>query len=100
MVAEEMGERIWCDGCYDMVHFGHANSLRQVDHLEMLIVASFVTFLRELHSAAVKLCGSLHTVCRMTELTKNLLIWLSSTVTGLNNSGKGDGWLAGGRGPH
>ena len=30
MVAEKMGERIWCDGCYDMVHFGHANSLRQV----------------------------------------------------------------------
>eukprot|EP00095_Tigriopus_kingsejongensis_P010823 maker-scaffold1135_size60270-snap-gene-0.15 protein:Tk10823 transcript:maker-scaffold1135_size60270-snap-gene-0.15-mRNA-1 annotation:"Ethanolamine-phosphate cytidylyltransferase " len=21
--------KIWCDGCYDMVHFGHANSLRQ-----------------------------------------------------------------------
>jgi ethanolamine-phosphate cytidylyltransferase len=21
--------RIWCDGCYDMMHFGHANSLRQ-----------------------------------------------------------------------
>ena len=30
MVAEKMSERIWCDGCYDMVHFGHANSLRQV----------------------------------------------------------------------
>jgi len=23
------GVRVWCDGCYDMVHFGHANSLRQ-----------------------------------------------------------------------
>merc|ERR1712062_112138 len=22
-------DRIWVDGCYDMVHFGHANSLRQ-----------------------------------------------------------------------
>lgn len=21
--------KIWCDGCYDLVHFGHANSLRQ-----------------------------------------------------------------------
>eukprot|EP01134_Creolimax_fragrantissima_P004654 CFRG4654T1 len=21
--------RAWCDGCYDMMHFGHANSLRQ-----------------------------------------------------------------------
>jgi len=24
-----MEDRIWVDGCYDMVHFGHANSLRQ-----------------------------------------------------------------------
>ena len=25
--------QVWCDGCYDMVHFGHANSLRQVQPL-------------------------------------------------------------------
>ena len=21
--------RIWCDGCFDMMHYGHANALRQ-----------------------------------------------------------------------
>ena len=25
----ERGTRVWIDGCYDMVHFGHANALRQ-----------------------------------------------------------------------
>uniref|UniRef100_A0A1B6CVY4 ethanolamine-phosphate cytidylyltransferase n=3 Tax=Clastoptera arizonana TaxID=38151 RepID=A0A1B6CVY4_9HEMI len=31
--------RVWCDGCYDMVHFGHANSLRQAKALgDYLIV--------------------------------------------------------------
>jgi len=31
--------RVWCDGCYDMVHFGHANALRQAKAMgEYLIV--------------------------------------------------------------
>jgi len=31
--------RVWCDGCYDMVHFGHANQIRQAKAMgEYLIV--------------------------------------------------------------
>ncbi|XP_031617150.1 ethanolamine-phosphate cytidylyltransferase isoform X1 [Contarinia nasturtii] len=36
---EKKDVRVWCDGCYDMVHFGHANSLRQAKALgDKLIV--------------------------------------------------------------
>ncbi|XP_066922950.1 ethanolamine-phosphate cytidylyltransferase-like isoform X2 [Clytia hemisphaerica] len=29
MNSERKAIRVWCDGCYDMVHFGHANQMRQ-----------------------------------------------------------------------
>lgn len=25
--------RVWCDGCYDMCHFGHSNSFRQAKEM-------------------------------------------------------------------
>ncbi|XP_059477496.1 ethanolamine-phosphate cytidylyltransferase [Neocloeon triangulifer] len=35
--------RVWCDGCYDMVHFGHANSLRQAKALGTKLVVGVHT---------------------------------------------------------
>lgn len=35
--------RAWCDGCYDMVHFGHANQLRQAKQMATRLVVGVHT---------------------------------------------------------
>uniref|UniRef100_A0A7E4VAB1 ethanolamine-phosphate cytidylyltransferase n=1 Tax=Panagrellus redivivus TaxID=6233 RepID=A0A7E4VAB1_PANRE len=36
-------KRVWCDGCYDMVHFGHANQLRQAKQMGQRLVVGVHT---------------------------------------------------------
>ncbi|XP_017075749.1 ethanolamine-phosphate cytidylyltransferase isoform X3 [Drosophila eugracilis] len=40
---KEKDVRVWCDGCYDMVHFGHANSLRQAKALGDKVIVGIHT---------------------------------------------------------
>ncbi|XP_016976099.1 ethanolamine-phosphate cytidylyltransferase isoform X3 [Drosophila rhopaloa] len=41
--SKEKDVRVWCDGCYDMVHFGHANSLRQAKALGDKVIVGIHT---------------------------------------------------------
>jgi len=42
-MSENKPIRIWCDGCYDMVHFGHANALRQAKALGNYLIVGIHT---------------------------------------------------------
>ncbi|CAF2693567.1 unnamed protein product [Rotaria sp. Silwood2] len=34
----EQNVRVWMDGCYDMVHFGHANACRQAKQMGTYLI--------------------------------------------------------------
>ena len=75
-----MAVRVWCDGCYDMVHFGHANSLRQVQ-FQLLNTVS-LTFIVMFQAKAMGdyLIVGVHTD---EEITKHKVgLHLQSPVTG------------------
>ncbi|GAB0095888.1 Ethanolamine-phosphate cytidylyltransferase [Sergentomyia squamirostris] len=43
MSEEGKKVRVWCDGCFDMVHFGHANALRKAKALGDILVVGVHT---------------------------------------------------------
>tara|TARA_R110002050_G_scaffold230105_1_gene365643 strand:- start:106 stop:288 length:183 start_codon:yes stop_codon:yes gene_type:complete len=38
-MAEKKPVRVWLDGCFDIMHYGHANALRQAKELGDILVA-------------------------------------------------------------
>lgn len=38
MTSQSKDIRVWADGCFDMVHFGHANALRQAKEMGDVLV--------------------------------------------------------------
>uniref|UniRef100_A0A914MMU5 ethanolamine-phosphate cytidylyltransferase n=1 Tax=Meloidogyne incognita TaxID=6306 RepID=A0A914MMU5_MELIC len=55
--------RAWCDGCYDMVHFGHANQLRQAKQMATCLVVGcgVVVSVLEFHDLRVRVRYLVHT---------------------------------------
>lgn len=41
--ATKKYKRVWVDGCFDMMHYGHANALRQVN--SKIIINTYICFL-------------------------------------------------------
>ena len=75
-MSEKKEIRVWVDGCFDMVHFGHANALRQAKALGHKLIVG-------VHSdeeiAKHKVFKMLNTV--QFYYVENLLLELLGTIT-------------------